>query len=194
MKDKDKDTETREKAAPKDGGAREKARKTAFSELGYLLRHGVRIELTEKEYSRCFGRLRERVVSHVYEIQQPTLGTLDLINYLLRDVRVDEEAIANAENIYPVLRRVACDSLRPVSEAVAAAILGSRCYVKRGGIYREDWKEIDRVAGVLLRSMTPKKLLEAARAVAVMCNLSDFTNSIRLLQTAPDRIEPVDAG
>ena len=30
---------------------------------------------------------------------------------------------------------------------------------------------------------------EVAQAVSVMCNLSDFLNSIRLLSIAPDRIE-----
>ena len=175
----------------KDTGKTEKLRK----ELNLMIDNGVRITVEEQTIRRGRWPWSKRLVSteqHVYEMKQPTLGCLDLINYYSRDMKVDEDALKGAENPYPLLRRLCHRHTGDVSRAMAVAILGRRVFVKTMFGYRTDYKAIDRLAETLKINVTPGKLFEMAQALSVISNMSDFLNSIRLMLLAPDRIEATE--
>lgn len=171
------------------------AKKQVRQELGFLLNNGVKVTIEEVRYERRrpWRKPEEIRETHVYEIQQPTLGVLDLINHYVGDIDIDEDVITKSANPYPELRRLSRKYVCNVSQAMAVAILGRRSFVKRGGEYRVDYRAINRLSAMLMENVTPSKLMEMVQALSVMCNLSDFLNSIRLLQIAPDRIEPTEA-
>lgn len=170
-------------------------KKQVRQELGFLLNNGVKVTVEEVRYERRWPwrKPEEKRETHVFEIQQPTLGVLDLINHYVGYIDIDEDVITKSANPYPELRRLSKKYVCNVSSAMAVAILGRRSFVKRGGEYRVDYRAINRLSAMLMENVTPSKLMEMAQALSVMCNLSDFLNSIRLLQIAPDRIEPTEA-
>lgn len=162
-------------------------------ELNGLLNNGVRITIDRKVASRKWLGKREcHTEKTVYELQQPVLAALDLINYYVQDIAVDETRISGAENPYPELRRVSVATIDKIAHAMAVAILNREAFVKTKFGYRKDEKRIEALTKELLHNVTPGKLFEMSQALAVMCNLSDFLNSIRLMQVAPDRIEPTE--
>lgn len=171
----------------KDAGYSAKVRR----ELDYLLGHGVKVTVDETRYERKWpwGKPVEIKGTREIEIQQPTLAVLDLINFYLQDIDINEERLKSTQNPYPEIRRLSKLHLHSVAMAIAVASLGRESFVKTRHGYRENRKRIEKRAEWLTVSMTPGKLIEVAQAVSVMCNLSDFLNSIRLLSIAPDRIE-----
>ena len=171
----------------KDPGYSAKVRR----ELDYLLGHGVKVTVDETRYERKWpwGKPVEIKGTREIEIQQPTLAVLDLINFYLQDIDINEDRLKSTQNPYPEIRRLSKLHLHSVAMAIAVASLGRESFVKTRHGYRENRKRIEKRAEWLTVSMTPGKLIEVAQAVSVMCNLSDFLNSIRLLSIAPDRIE-----
>lgn len=170
-------------------------KKQLRQELGYLLNHGVNFTIDVVGYEKKWPWSKPKEIrdTRVMEMHQPTLAVLDLINYYVGDIDIDEEAITKSINPYPQLRRLSKKHLGSVSMAIAVAFLGKRAFVKTRNGYKHDRKEIERMAEMLMANVTPSKLMEMAQAMSMMCNLSDFLNSIRLLQIAPDRIEPTEA-
>lgn len=162
-------------------------------ELDWLLDQGVKITLDGTRYERGrwpWSRPKEVREKIVYELQQPTLGCLDLINYYVGDIAIDETSLHDTVNPFPELRRLGRKHTRNVAMAMAVAVLGRRAFVRTWRGYRPDNALIRRTAEEIVHSTTNSNLFEMARALSVMCNLSDFLNSIRLMQVAPDRIEP----
>lgn len=170
-------------------------KKQLRQELGYLLNHGVNFTIDVVGYEKKWPWSKPKEIrdTRVMEMHQPTLAVLDLINYYVGYIDIDEEAITKSINPYPQLRRLSKKHLVSVSMAIAVAFLGKRAFVKTRNGYKHDRKEIERMAEMLMANVTPSKLMEMAQAMSMMCNLSDFLNSIRLLQIAPDRIEPTEA-
>lgn len=162
------------------------------AEYEAIIDNGISISITERYVRRrfvLFGAERSVERVHRFEIHQPTLGVLDLINYYLRDVQIDEAVIKEAGDVYPEVRAIEQRHCYDVARAMAVAILGNGSVVKVLGKYKRNEKAIEKMAGLLMRCLTPSKLMEMASSVNVMSNLSDFLNSIRLLKVAPDRIE-----
>lgn len=160
--------------------------------MDYLLGRGIKITVEDVRYERKSRWFHPEEIKETVEIdiQQPTLGALDLINFYLQDVELDEDRLTNsATNPYPELRRLSRRNLHNLAMAVAVATLGRESFVKTRNGYKEDRRKVIKRAEWLTMNLTPDKLLEVAQAVSVMCNLSDFLNSIRLLRIAPDRIE-----
>ena len=163
-------------------------------ELDYLLGRGIKITVEDIRYERKGRWFHPEEIRETVEIdiQQPTLGALDLINFYLQDVELDEDRLTNSDtNPYPELRRLSRRNLHNMAMAVAVATLGRESFVKTRNGYKEDRRKVIKRAEWLTMNLTPDKLLEVAQAVSVMCNLSDFLNSIRLLRIAPDRIEAI---
>lgn len=161
-------------------------------ELDYLLSRGIKVTVESVRYERKGRWFHPEEIRETLEIdiQQPTLGALDLINFHLQDVELDEDRLTNSDNNpYPELRRLSHRNLHNLAMAVSVATLGRESFVKTRNGYKEDRRKVIKRAEWLTMNLTPDKLLEVAQAVSVMCNLSDFLNSIRLLRIAPDRIE-----
>lgn len=164
----------------------------ARKELNSILNNGVKVTIEKSGTQRkgLFGKHTPYKEKCVYELQQPILAALDLINYYVQDISLDESNISEAANPYPEIRLIALRHMDKIAHAVAVALLNRDAFVKTSSGYVVNGKRIEELTGELLHHLTPGKLFEISQAMAVMCNLSDFLNSIRLMQVAPDRIEP----
>lgn len=147
------------------------------NEADILIDRGFFFEVPKKSLLRWFSKKKTRR----FEIQQPYLGVLDMINRIFLDIEFNEKEIT--ENPLTETKKLVIHS-RKLAEVIAIVILGSK------------WK-IRLFAKVLGRyflwRITPDNLLQITLGISQMSNLENFIVSIRLMSrirtTAPKPIE-----
>lgn len=176
-------------------------------ELRLLIQKGVKFSIQRKERRRApgfwgFFRKREVItVTEDFEMQEPTLSTLDRLSAVWLDIELNEEALSGG-NLTTIqeAKYLAAKNAKKAALIVAIAVLGEDYYITeadaRGRMkQREDNAELQRLTSVLFHSVKPSQLIELANTVTTVSNLPDFIGSMRLMkgarQTQPgtDRIE-----
>jgi len=172
------------------------------NELNSLIGKGVEFTVTDTEFvteRRFFGLVRKRrpkTVTKSFRIEEPTLATLDRLASEWIEFAIDE-AVMKSKDAMQGSRRLAKDHAVRIARVVAIAAMGSERLVPKpvkGGVkWTEDTERLDELTGLFARSIKPSKLYQLVILVNAMCNLGDFTNSIRLMSsdrtTMPVRIE-----
>ncbi|MDR1652488.1 MAG: hypothetical protein LBS01_02330 [Prevotellaceae bacterium] len=120
-------------------------------------------------------------VTEIFNIKEPTLGTLDRVSLvLIDDMPIDEakfkgnefETIANA-------RKIVVANAKKLAKVIAIVAIGDK--FNFSGNYE---KEIKRVSELFYYAIKPSDLLKLATFITSTENLKDFINSIRLMSGA----------
>lgn len=171
-------------------------------ELNTLIGKGVSFEVkdvefdTEKKFFGLVKKYKPREVTRTFRITEMTLATLDRLSAETIEFAIDEEAMKSADSMQRARRLVREHSVR-CARIIAIAVLGEDRLIpvhgKGGTRWIEDKKRLDELTSLFTRTIKPSVLYKLYVLVNAMCNLGDFTNSIRLMQqertTMPIRIE-----
>lgn len=136
---------------------------------------------------------REEVV---FKIAEPTLGTLDRMSREWLEMAIDDEETNGMDDMAKARLLVNRHAER-CARVVAIAILGSKynkAVVTNGHVkYEVEEENLDELTDVLKENVKPSLLFQVVTYISVVCNLSDFIASIRLMSTQrttmPNRIE-----
>lgn len=171
-------------------------------ELNTLIGKGVSFEVKDVEFEtkrRFWGLVKKHIpheVTRKFTIQEPTLATLDRLSSEWVEFAVDEEAVKSSDGM-AAARRYAHRHCERCARVVAIAALGEDRLIavpgKDGTRWIEDEAKLERLTRLFLRTIKPSRLYQLYVLINAMCNLGDFLNSIRLMQsertTMPNRIE-----
>ena len=163
-------------------------------ELNALINKGVSFEVKDIEFEihkKFFGLIKKRIpkeVTKTFTIEEVTLSTLDFA--------IDESLMKSADGMKRA-RGLAKEHAVRCARIIAIAVLGENRFVPRpykgGTRWVEDVQAIEEMTALFARKIKPSKLYKLCVLVNAMCNLGDFLNSIRLMQsertTMPNRIE-----
>lgn len=172
------------------------------AELNTLIGKGVSFEVKDTEFDvekRFFGlvkRYKPREVTRTFKIEETTLATLDRITAESIELCIDESMMKSEDSMQRARSLAHKHSIR-CARIVAIAVLGEDRLIpkhgKGGTRWVEDTKRIEELTSLFARKIKPSVLYKLYVLVNAMCNLGDFTNSIRLMQqertTMPIRIE-----
>lgn len=169
-----------------------KALEQEKNELNALIGKGVSFEVDDIEFEVkkvFFGLLKKRVpikVTRKFKVEEPTLGTLDRIAAESIELAIDDEALKSSDGMKHARTLVAHHSKR-CAKIIALAVLDSDYLIPKpwhGGVkYVEDTKRIKELTSLFSRTIKPSKLYQLYVLINAMCNLGDFTNSIRLMSS-----------
>jgi hypothetical protein len=172
-------------------------------ELDKLIGKGVTFEVEDVRFrveKRFFGLLKKRIpetYKRKFSIQEPTLGTLDRLSREWVEFEFDNERLKSAEGMKAARTMAAKHAIR-CAKVVALAVLGSDILIAKPGKhgvvrYVEDANALKELTNLFARTIKPSLLHRLVVLIGAMCNLGDFCNSIRLMQTerttTPIRIE-----
>lgn len=177
------------------------------AELNTLINKGVSFEVKDIEFDierRLWGLVRRhkpREVTRTFKIEELTLATLDRISSEAIEMSIDEAVMKSADSMERA-RGLAHKHAIRCARIIAIAVLGEDRLIpvhKKGGArWVEDEKRIEELTSLFARRIKPSMLYKLYVLVNAMCNLGDFLNSIRLMQsertTMPIRIEGNNEG
>lgn len=172
------------------------------NELNALINKGVTFEVKDAGFDvhrTWYGRKRytPKEIKHSFTISEPTLGTLDRLSAEWIEFAIDEEAM-KSDDALERARTLVSKHAERCARIIAIACLGSSYLVAtpvgNGATrYTEDTGKITELTALFMRTIKPSQMRELIVLINAMCNLGDFTNSIRLMladrTTMPIRIE-----
>lgn len=174
-------------------------------ELDLLIGKGVNIDVEREIFVKqpgLFGYFKKRVKKTEklrFNIQEPTLSTLDRISSEQIDLSIDEK-LMTSEKALCEARKLTKEHSRRLAKIVAIAVLGQDYVIayQKGNntVYSYDNSKLNELTDIFFNSVKPSMLLQYALAINSISNLGDFTNSIRLMSanrtTMPILIEQKD--
>lgn len=147
-------------------------------EADVLINKGIRFTVPKRSLLRHFSKQKQRT----FTIEQPYLGTLDVLSRVFLSIEFEESMLA--ENALAEAKRITAESARKCALAVAIAVLNSKWKIRLFAPL---------MANYFLWRIQPSKLIRLAIYINQINNLGDFISSIRLMSatrtTAPRRIE-----
>lgn len=150
-------------------------------EANVLIDKGVKFTTKKVSFLKYFSKKKDRT----FVIQQPFLGTLDILSELFLSIEFDEQSIQ--DNPLSASKELIQKSAKKCALVVAVAVLNSKLGIKF-------FSKI--LANYFLWRIKPSDLINIAFIVNQVNNYGDFTNSIRLMSvirmTTPNRIEKAD--
>lgn len=177
------------------------------NELNALINKGVTFEVTDVVFDvkrTWYGRKRyvSRNVTRKFTIAEPTLGTLDRLSAEWIEFAIDEKEMTSEDAMQRARTLVAHHAER-CARIIAIACLGGDAWTARpvgtnATQYVENTGRIGELTALFMRTIKPSKMYQLVVLINAMCNLGDFTNSIRLMladrTTMPIRIEDEQKG
>ena len=150
-------------------------------EANILIEKGVKFKTKKVSFLKYFSKEKERT----FVIQQPFLGTLDILSELFLSIEFDEKQIE--ENPLSSSKELVSKSAKKCALVVAVAVLNSKWLIR---VFSKV------LANYFLWRVKPSDLINIAFIINQVNNYGDFTNSIRLMSvirmTTPNRIEKAD--
>jgi len=134
------------------------------SELDVMIDKGVEFKIPKRSIFRFLGK-KERT----FTINQPYLGTLDLLSAEFIKIDFDEERLKN--DGLSESKLLASRSCKVLANILAISVLNSKIKIRL-------FKWI--LSNYFLWRVTPKKMLDLSLVINYMMNLEGFINSIRL--------------
>lgn len=177
------------------------------AELNTLINKGVQFNVKDVEFVRkkkWFGlrKYYERVeVTKTFSIQEPTLATLDRLSSEWIEIAIDDAKTQTADGM-KYAREMVSNHAERCARIIAIASLGNQRLMPKPGsgktVWVEDTAKLDDLTALFARTIKPSTLHYLCSLIATMCNLGDFLNSIRLMQTErttmPIRVEENNVG
>ena len=165
-------------------------------ELNLLVKRGVKFSITHKIRRRkkgikgLFQRSQVVTVKEDFEIQEPTLSTLDRLSAIWVEMEINEDRLtAGGAETLAEAKRIANANASRMARIIAIAVLGEEYHVTEvsasGKVktYNDD-KELDRLTSLFFRTIKPSKLVGFTESITSVSNLGDFINSMRLMSGA----------
>lgn len=165
-------------------------------ELNLLIKRGIKFSIThkvrrrKKSFKGLFQRPQVVTVKEDFEIQEPTLSTLDRLSAIWVEMEINEDRLtAGGSETLAEAKRIAKANAARMARIIAIAVLGEDYYVtevSEGGrvkTYNDD-KELDRLTALFFHTIKPSKLVGFAESITSVSNLGDFINSMRLMSGA----------
>lgn len=172
---------------------KEKKLEAERQELNRLIENGVTFEVERTvtvQRSGILGFFKPGVQKKEtlkYTIEEPTLSTLDRISAEQIDLPIDENVMSSNSGVQEAKKLVAKHGKR-MAKIVALAVLGQDYLIQRnsGGRvrYDKDEKRLNELTEIFFNNIKPSKLVQLTILINTMCNLGDFTNSIRLMSAS----------
>jgi hypothetical protein len=170
------------------------------AELNLLVQNGVKFEVTTKIRRRkngirgFFGGREFVEETFSYEIQEPTLSTLDRISEASLQMSLNEDDL-NVEGIDVLGRtkRLAKENAWNLARIIAIAVLGEDYYLTEishtaGGTMKikrhKNDEKLNSLTDLFFHAIKPSQLMQLASVVTGISNLGDFLVSMRLLSDA----------
>lgn len=179
----------------------EKLLNTERQEIDVIIGRGVSFDVEQTFYRKPAGikglfKKAVKVTEVVkYTIKEPTLAVLDQISAEQIDLVIDEKFIS--ESGINEANKLTAKHTKRMARIVALAVLGEDYFkpVQRGPSfsYEKDESKLKELTDKLFLSVKPSKLFQLTLLINTMENLSDFTNSIRLM-SANRTMMPVRIG
>ena len=148
-------------------------------ELDLLIEKGVSFKVPKRSFLKYFGE-KERS----FEIHQPYLGTLDYLSAEYINMEFSPEKVDDSSdktNWLNESKRLQAVNSKRCAKIIAIAVLNSKYKIKFfSGI----------LSNYFLWRITPEKLLSISNIILLISNISDFTNSIRLMSIHPTTTAP----
>lgn len=177
------------------------------SELNALINKGVTFEVADVAFDvhrTWYGRKRytRKEIKRSFTIGEPTLGTLDRLSAEWIEFAIDEQAM-KSEDAMERARTLVAKHAERCARIIAIACLGSSHLIatpvgNSATRYTEDTGKIAELTALFMRTIKPSEMYQIIVLINAMCNLGDFTNSIRLMladrTTMPIRIEESKKG
>lgn len=161
-------------------------------ELNRIIRNGVSFTITRRiRRKKAFPKIGYQVetISEKYEIQEPTLSTLDRLSAIWIDMDIPEQKLlkGGADTIRTA-KNLANINARRMARIIAVAVLGEDYFIpcQRYGrtAYKGNDKALDDLTEIFLHSLRPSELVSLAQTVTAVSNLGDFIASMRLMSGA----------
>lgn len=165
-------------------------------ELNILVQRGVKFSVTFRAkkpvkgfFRRLFRKTEFEEVTRTYEIQEPTLSTLDRLTEMWLEMAVDEDKLQNEDSIIAEAQSVTKEHAYRMARCIAIAVLGEDYYMteigKDGRIRRKpDEDGLNDLTELFFHSIKPSKLVGLSATITNISNLGDFLGSIRLTSGA----------
>jgi len=172
-------------------------------ELDLLIQRGVSFECKDVEFvteTHLFGLIKRKVKKDIvrkFEINEPTLGTLDRLSREWIELAIDEEKAKSSEAMRHARTMAHRHSIR-CCRIIALAVLDTDLLIPKPGkggnvVWVEDTKRLNELTNLFARNIKPSTQNQICVLINTMSNLGDFMNSIRLMladrTTMPIRIE-----
>lgn len=172
------------------------------NELNALINKGVTFEVTDTAFDvhrTWYGRKRyvPREIKRTFTIAEPTLATLDRLSAEWVEFAIDEKAM-QSDDAMQRARTLVVNHAERCARIIAIAALGNNAWIVRPFgtntvSYAENSGGIQELTTLFMRTIKPSQMYKLIVMINAMCNLGDFTNSIRLMcadrTTMPIRIE-----
>lgn len=147
------------------------------NEANVLIEKGVKFTVKKQSFLKYFSKNKERN----FFIEQPFLGTLDIISALFLSINFDEKLLD--ENFLAASKELVSKSVKTCALVVAVSVLNSKLKIKL-------FSKI--LAQYFLWRMRPSDLVKMSIIIHKINNYGDFINSIRLMSairtTAPQNL------
>lgn len=161
-------------------------------ELNRIIGNGVSFTITRRiRRKKAFPKIGYQVetISEKYEIQEPTLSTLDRLSAIWIDMDIPEqELLKGGADTIRTAKNLANINARRMARIIAVAVLGEDYFIpcQRYGrtAYKGNDKALDDLTEIFLHSLRPSELVSLAQTVTAVSNLGDFIASMRLMSGA----------
>ena len=161
-------------------------------ELNRIIGNGVSFTITRRiRRKKAFPKIGYQIetISEKYEIQEPTLSTLDRLSAIWIDMDIPEqELLKGGADTIRTAKNLANINARRMARIIAVAVLGEAYLIpcQRYGItaYKGNDKALDDLTEIFLHSLRPSELVSLAQTVTAVSNLGDFIASMRLMSGA----------
>lgn len=161
-------------------------------ELNRIIGNGVSFTITRRiRRKKDFPKIGYQVetISEKYEIQEPTLSTLDRLSAIWIDMDIPEqELLKGGADTIRTAKNLANINARRMARIIAVAVLGEDYFIpcQRYGrtAYKGNDKALDDLTEIFLHSLRPSELVSLAQTVTAVSNLGDFIASMRLMSGA----------
>lgn len=152
------------------------------NEANVLIENGVKFTIKKQSFLKYLSKSKQRT----FFIEQPFLGTLDIISALFLSINFNEKMLE--DDFLASSKQIVAKSVKTCALVVAVSVLNSQFKIK---FFSKLF------AQYLLWRMRPSDLIKIAIIIHKINNYGDFINSIRLMSairtTAPNRIEESQA-
>lgn len=138
------------------------------NEANVLIEKGMKFTVKKQSFLKYFSKTKDRT----FVVEQPFLGTLDIISALFLSINFDEKLLE--ENFLSSSKEIVSRSVKTCALVVAVAVLNSQFKIKL-------FSKL--LAQYLLWRMRPSDLMKMSIIIHKINNYGDFINSIRLMST-----------
>jgi hypothetical protein len=158
-------------------------------DIGFHFTVKRKIRNHAKGIRRFFKKATTDEETLTFRVYQPTLSTLDrMAPYMLRFEHYEQMVKETPDDKLLDFSKSTVVEAHNMAKIIAVMVLGEDYFIFENGRYRADEKELAELETIMYTHITPSKLFNLCEACLSVCNLADFTNSIRLMAAETESV------